>query len=306
MSLSAFALVMRTQSIDCFSGFPVDLVFRYCVGLLDRELCDLVGRLKDGRGDLPRLDLIAYVVRAVEADDDHVGPVGRLKRRGRAHRHRVIAGDDALDLGMSLEHRLHLGVGLGLAPVGALSGDHLQVGVLVENVVIALRANAGVGVGLLADELGVVALFAHDLDELLRAERRALVVVGDDLRDGDAGLVDLAVDQEARNAGVLGLLNRLDRSVGAGVVENDRDRFAGDRGVDQLVLLVGVVVVNEHQSVVAERLGLGGRAFGLGGEERVVVRRRDDRDQVRGVSGASAKAAPASSAPNRAYRIFIA
>ena len=43
------------------------------------------------------------------------------------------------------------------------------------------------------------------LDELLRAELRALGVVGDDLRGGDAGRVDLAVDQEDRDAGVLGL-----------------------------------------------------------------------------------------------------
>ena len=74
-------------------------------------------------------------------------------------------------------------------------------------------------------------------------------------------LVDLAIDQKARNARGLCLLNRLDRSVRSGVVENDRDRFAGDRRVDQLVLLVGVVVVDEHQSVVAERLGFCGRPF---------------------------------------------
>jgi hypothetical protein len=60
----------------------------------------------------------------------------------------------------------------------------------------------------------------------------ALVVVGHDLRDGDSRLVDLAIDQKARNARGLGLLNRLYRSIRSGVVENDRRRFAGDRRVD--------------------------------------------------------------------------
>ena len=48
--------------------------------------------------------------------------------------------------------------------------DHLQVGILVDHVVVALGADAGVGVGLLADQLGVVALLAHQLDELLGAQ----------------------------------------------------------------------------------------------------------------------------------------
>ena len=60
-------------------------------------------------------------------------------------------------------------------------------------------------------------------------------------------------------------------------------------GVDQLVLLVGVVVVNKDERVVAERLGFRGRAFGLRGEERIVMRRCDDRNQVGGVGGTSDK-----------------
>ena len=126
----------------------------------------------------------------------------------------------------------------------------------------------------------IIALLAHQLDELLRAELGALVVVRNDLRGGDAGGVDLAVDQEGRNAGVLGLLHGGDGGVGAGIVEDDRLGAAADRGVDQLRLLVGVVVMHQHQRLVAELLGLGFGADGFRLEERIVVRRRDDGDQV--------------------------
>ena len=148
---------------------------------------------------------------------------------------------------------------------------------------IALGADAGIGVGFLADQLDIVALLAHQLDELLRAELGALVVVRHDLGDGDAGGVDLAVDQEGRNAGILGLLHGGDGGVGAGIVEDDRLGAAADRGVDQLGLLVGVVVMHEHQRLVAKLLGLGLGADGFRLEERIVVRRRDDGDQVRGI-----------------------
>ena len=63
----------------------------------------------------------------------------------------------------------------------------------------------GVGVGLPADELDVAAALPHQPHELLGRQRGALVVVRDDLRRGDAGGVDLAVDQDARNAGCLRL-----------------------------------------------------------------------------------------------------
>ena len=88
--------------------------------------------------------------------------------------------------GLACRIDLHLRIGLRLAPVGRLLRDHLQVRILVDDVVIALRADAGIGVGFLADQLDEVALLAHQLDELLRAELGALVVVRDDLRDGDA------------------------------------------------------------------------------------------------------------------------
>ena len=178
-----------------------------------------------------------------------------------------------------------MAIGLGLAPVGRLLRHHLQVRIVVDDVVIALGADAGIGVGFLADQLDVIAFLAHQLDELLRAELGALVVVGDDLRDGDAGGVDLAIDQERRNARVLGLLHGGDRGVGAGIVEDDRLGAAADRRVDQLGLLVGVVVMNQNQRFIAEFLGLGFRADGFGLEEWVVVRGRDDGNEIRRIGG---------------------
>ena len=204
------------------------------VGLFDGDLRLLVGRLQHRRLDAARQDRIANIVRAVEADDDDVLAVGGGERGDRAHRHRVVAGDHALDVRIGLQDRLHLGIGFRLAPVGRLLGDALQVRIFADDVVIALGANAGVGVGFLADEFGVIALLAHQLDEFLRAELRALVVVRDDLGHGDAAGVDLAIDQEGRNARVLRLLHGRDGRVGAGVVEDDRLGAARDRGVDEL------------------------------------------------------------------------
>src|SRR3954447_5553403 len=140
------------------------------VGLLDGELSDLEGRLQNSRRDLTGLDLVTHVVRSVEADHNHVVAVRRLQRRGGAHRHGVVPGDHALDLGVSLQHRLHLRIGLGLAPVGALLGHRLQVRKLVDHIVVALGTNASVGIRLLADELRVWSFLTHFLGELLAAE----------------------------------------------------------------------------------------------------------------------------------------
>ena len=134
---------------------------------------------------------------AVEADDrDLVEQVGGLEGRDGTEGHRVVAGDHAVDVAVALQDRLHLGERLLLVPVRALAGDLLERGDPADHVGVALGAHAGVGVGLLADEFDVLALAAERLDELLRAELGALGVVGDDLRGGDAGRVDLAIDQE--------------------------------------------------------------------------------------------------------------
>ena len=147
------------------------------------------------------------------------------------------------------------------------------------HVVVALRADVGVGVGVLAGQLDVVALLAHQLDKVLGQERRALIVVGDDLGSGDAFLRDLTVDQEAGDARILGLLHRRHRRIRAGVVQDDRRRLAGDTGLEQFHLLVGIVVVDQLQHFVAQLLGFGGGDLGHRAKERVLDRRHDHADQ---------------------------
>ena len=94
--------------------------------LIDRHAGDGGRRLQHGRAHLFRLDRRHGVRAAVEPDDDDLPEPGRLQRRHRAKRHRVVAGDDALDVPVALDHRFHLLKGLALIPVGALSAHHLR------------------------------------------------------------------------------------------------------------------------------------------------------------------------------------
>ncbi|MNP28105.1 hypothetical protein D3C76_1210550 [compost metagenome] len=147
---------------------------------------------------------------------------------------------------------------------------------------IARGADAGIGVGFLAHQLGIFALLAHQLDEFLGPELRALIVVRDDLADRDAGFGDLAVDQEGRDARILSALDGAHGRVRPGIVEDDGLGAAGDGGVEKLGLLVRVVVMDQHQRLVAHFLGLRLGPHGLGLEEGVVMAGGDDRDQPLG------------------------
>ena len=56
--------------------------------------------------------------------------------------------------------------GFRLVPVGALGRDFLQLGILAQRVVVALGANAGVGIRLFSNQLNVIALFSGLLRSL--------------------------------------------------------------------------------------------------------------------------------------------
>lgn len=228
----------------------------------------------------PSLDRGNRVRAAVEADDNQLLQPCRLQRRHRAERHRIVAGDDALDVAIALNHRLHLLKCFPLIPVGALPRDHLQIGVLIEHVVIAAAAHRRVCVRLTPDQFNVIAGFAHQPDELLGTERRALVVVRYDLRRGRAGGVDLPIDEDARDAGCLCLVHRGNRGVRTGIVEDDRRHLPRDRDVIQLVLLVRIVVVRVDEDLVAERPGTFRRSLRFRLEKGIVVRGSDDRDAL--------------------------
>ena len=122
---------------------------------------------------------------------------------------------------------------------------------------IALRPHARVGVRLLAQQFNVLAFAAQQLCKFLCTQLRTLIVIGDDLRHGDTGFVDLTVNQKGRDTGIFGFLHRPDGGVRAGVIQNDRFRFARNRGLNQLVLLVNVIVVRRHQRGVTQLFGFG-------------------------------------------------
>ena len=250
------------------------------VRLFDGQRAELSDRLQHGRGDLTFLDGVHHVLRAVKADHDHIGHAGGLQGGHRAHRHRVVAGDDTLDVRMRLDDGFHHVERFGLRPVGGLLRDEFQVGIFADHVVVALRADVRVGVGVLARQFDVLTLFAHQPHEFFRARDRTLVVVGDDLRGGDTRRVDLTVNQEDRNPRVFGFLHGRDRGIRAGVVHDDRFRALRNRQVEVLVLQRRVVVVNQHQRLITECLRCRVRRIRFRLEERVVVRRRDDHDQA--------------------------
>ena len=147
---------------------------------------------------------------------------------------------------------------------------------------IAGRPDARVGVSLAAQKLGIFAGLAHQANELLGPQLRALIVVGHDLADGNARFLDFAVDQEGRDPCVLGGLHGGDGGVGPGIVQDDRLGTLGNGGVEQFQLLVGIVIVDHDHGVIAQLLGPGLGAHGLGLEEWVVMAGGDDCDQPLG------------------------
>ena len=232
--------------------------------------------MQHGGLDVTGQDGVAHVVGAVEAHHDDAPLASRLERCHGPHGHGVVTADDALDVGVGLNDRFHLLIGLGLTPVGALTSHHLHLGILVDDIMVALGADASVGVGLLAHQFHVGPFFAHQFHELLGAEFRALVVIRNNLGHGHAGLVHFTVDEKSRDAGFFRFLHRSDGGVRTGIVEDDGRRLAGDGGVEQLVLLVGIIIMDKDQSIVAKFLGFGFSAHCLGLEERIVLGGHDN------------------------------
>jgi hypothetical protein len=143
----------------------------------------------------------------------------------------------------------------GTVPVGDFLGGLLEVRILREHGFVTVGARSGIVVGRCAEEFGIVALVADGFDPLLGTECRTLGIVGNELRLGQAFLVDFSVDEDDRNACGNSLLHRTDRTVGVGRVEDDRDRLVGDRRVDQVAFGIGVTLVRTDRCRVAKLFG---------------------------------------------------
>ena len=89
---------------------------------------------------------VAGVVATVEADDNHVVFTRGFQRRFRPQRHGIVAGNHTDDIRIRLQNGFHTGKGLRLAPVRRLLGDHFHFRIVVQHIVITLRADAGVSV----------------------------------------------------------------------------------------------------------------------------------------------------------------
>ena len=106
------------------------------------------------------------------------------------------------------------------------------------------------------------------------------IVVGQDLRDGGVGGVDLAVHAEHRDAGLFGPADVRDRAVGIRRIEQHGRVARGDHVLEVGRFLGRIVLRIEHDHVIAQlrRMLLGRFAQH---DEPGVVQRRDDHGNPR-------------------------
>ncbi len=140
-----------------------------------------------------------------------------------------------------------------------------------------LGSNLRIVVGFAAEEFGVFAsLRAKHTGELSSHHLRALIVVGDDLCLGNTVRLNLTIDQETRDPRPGGTADRSDRSVSPGVVKDNGNRVGGDRGIDQIILPVSIVIVGIDADPVAQGPGTRGSGVCFRFEDRIVLRGDDD------------------------------
>jgi hypothetical protein len=85
--------------------------------------------LRDRRRHRPRRNRLLRIVERVEPDDaDLARLAGGRQRFDRPERHQIAAGEDAVDVGMRLQHVLEHGEALIALPVGRLRRDDRDAG----------------------------------------------------------------------------------------------------------------------------------------------------------------------------------
>ncbi len=75
------------------------------------------------------------------------------------------------------------------------------------------------------------------------------MVICNDLSFGDSGCLYLAIDEKYRDSSFGGTANGGDRGIRSGVIEDYRLRSRGDRGIDQIILPIGVVIARASMRV---------------------------------------------------------
>ncbi len=170
-----------------------------------------------------------------------------------------------------------------------LLGDHFQAFVPVDDAVKALGAVPRVVVAHQPQQFDVLALFANLFDEVFAEGNGAGIVVRQQLSGRSIGRVDLAVDTEDRNTGVLRPLDVGDRTVRVGGIEQNRRVSRGDDVVEMRGFLGGVVLGIEQRRFISQFDGSITRRLAQYDEPRVVQRRDDDSNFLfPGGSGGSA------------------
>ena len=100
---------------------------------------------------------------------------------------------------MRLEHGFHHLKRSGPVEIGALLGHHFQIRIAVDHAMEPAGSVPRIVVAHETEQFDVGPFLAHDLYEMLSERDATGVVVGQDLRDGGVGGVDLAVHAKDRN-----------------------------------------------------------------------------------------------------------
>src|SRR5262245_26005613 len=123
--------------------------------------------------DITGLDEVDYLFAGIDADDRRLA-VGRFKRLDGADRHRIVGGEHTIDLRIEPQKALHHFDRWRTGIVRRLRGEELDVGKLLERVLVRLHADDAGGqiVGTFEDH--DASLLADRVDEIARSREREL------------------------------------------------------------------------------------------------------------------------------------
>jgi hypothetical protein len=146
-SLLALLSSISMQSIKLFLFFLGFAVFQEVIGLFDCHLRLLPAWLQNGGFDVAFVDDgVTHVVAAVKADHNHV--VFPAAFSAASAPSAMVSLPEITRCPGWFADSFHTGEGFGLAPVRGLLRHHFHIRKIIQHIVVALRADAGVGVRL--------------------------------------------------------------------------------------------------------------------------------------------------------------